>query len=33
MENSPEVKQLRIFIGESDMIDHKSLYEEIVFEA
>jgi len=33
MENNPNSKLLRIFIGESDKIDHNPLYETIVFEA
>lgn len=33
MENNQNVKLLRIFIGESDKIEHKPLYETIVFEA
>ena len=33
MENSPNAKLLRIFIGESDKIGQKPLYEAIVFEA
>lgn len=33
MENNPNVKLLRIFIGESDKIGFETLYETIVFEA
>ena len=33
MENDPNAKLLRIFIGESDKVGHKTLYETIVFEA
>ncbi|MFA5298854.1 MAG: DUF190 domain-containing protein [Lutibacter sp.] len=33
MENNPNAKLLRIFIGESDKIGSESLYETIVFEA
>lgn len=33
MKNNPDVKLLRIFIGESDKINHQPLYEVIVFEA
>ena len=33
MENNPNAKLLRIFIGESDKIRHATLYETIVFEA
>ncbi len=33
MENDPNAKLLRIFIGESDKVGHKPLYETIVFEA
>jgi uncharacterized protein len=33
MENNPNAKLLRIFIGESDKIDGQPLYEAIVFEA
>jgi uncharacterized protein len=33
MENNPNAKLLRIFIGESDMAGHQPLYEAIVFEA
>lgn len=33
MENNPNAKLLRIFIGESDKYGHQSLYEAIVFEA
>jgi PII-like signaling protein len=33
MENNPNAKLLRIFIGESDKLGHESLYEVIVFEA
>ena len=33
MENNPNAKLLRIFIGESDKIGQKPLYEVIVFEA
>lgn len=33
MENDPNAKLLRIFIGESDKIGHQPLYEKIVFEA
>lgn len=33
MKNSPNAKLLRIFIGESDKIGYKTLYETIVFEA
>lgn len=33
MENDPNAKLLRIFIGESDKVGHKSLYETIVVEA
>ncbi len=33
MENNPDAKLLRIFIGESDKLGHKPLYETIVFEA
>jgi len=33
MENNPNAKLLRIFIGESDKIEGQPLYEAIVFEA
>lgn len=33
MENDPNAKLLRIFIGESDKIGQQPLYEAIVFEA
>jgi len=33
MENNPNAKLLRIFIGESDKLGQKPLYEVIVFEA
>ncbi len=33
MENDPNAKLLRIFIGESDKVGHKTLYETIVIEA
>lgn len=33
MENSPNAKLLRIFIGESDRAGNQPLYEAIVFEA
>ncbi len=33
MENNPNAKLLRIFIGESDKIGFEMLYETIVFEA
>jgi hypothetical protein len=33
MENNPNAKLLRIFIGESDKLGHQPLYEAIVFEA
>lgn len=33
MENSPNAKLLRIFIGESDKAGNQPLYETIVFEA
>lgn len=33
MENNPDAKLLRIFIGESDKLGHQPLYEAIVFEA
>jgi PII-like signaling protein len=33
MERDPNAKLLRIFIGESDKVGHKPLYEAIVFEA
>jgi len=33
MENNPNAKLLRIFIGESDKIGFETLYETIVFEA
>ncbi len=33
MENNPNAKLLRIFIGESDRIGHDMLYEKIVIEA
>ncbi|MBK5210087.1 MAG: DUF190 domain-containing protein [Flavobacteriaceae bacterium] len=33
MENNPNAKLLRIFIGESDKIGYDTLYETIVFEA
>lgn len=33
MENSPNAKLLRIFVGESDKAGNRPLYEEIVFEA
>ena len=33
MENNPNAKLLRIFIGESDKAGHLPLYEAIVFEA
>lgn len=33
MENNPDAKLLRIFIGESDKAGNQPLYESIVFEA
>lgn len=33
MENDPNAKLLRIFIGESDKVSQQPLYEAIVFEA
>ena len=33
MENNPNAKLLRIFIGENDKIGQQTLYETIVFEA
>ncbi len=33
MENNPNAKLLRIFIGESDKIGQQTLYEAIVYEA
>ncbi|HXH19499.1 MAG TPA: DUF190 domain-containing protein [Chitinophagales bacterium] len=33
MENNPNAKLLRIFIGESDKVGQQPLYETIVFEA
>jgi len=33
MENNPDAKLLRIFIGESDKAGHQPLYEAIVYEA
>ena len=33
MENNPNAKLLRIFIGENDRVGHQPLYETIVFEA
>ena len=33
MENDPNAKLLRIFVGESDTFEHKPLYEAIVLEA
>lgn len=33
MENNPNLKLLRIFIGESDQYQGKPLYETLVFEA
>lgn len=33
MENNPNAKLLRIFIGESEKIGYETLYETIVFEA
>jgi len=33
MENNPNAKLLRIFIGESDKVGQQPLYEVIVFEA
>src|SRR5574339_108229 len=33
MESNPEAKLLRIFIGKSDKVGNKPLYEAIVFEA
>ena len=33
MENNPDAKLLRIFIGESDKYKNQPLYETIVFEA
>ena len=33
MENNPNAKLLRIFIGESDKLGRQPLYEAIVFEA
>ena len=33
MENRPDAKLLRIFVGESDNYKNKPLYETIVFEA
>jgi len=33
MENNPDAKLLRIFVGESDKLGQQPLYEAIVFEA
>jgi len=33
MENNPNAKLLRIFIGESDKVGNETLFETIVFEA
>jgi PII-like signaling protein len=33
MENNPDAKLLRIFVGESDKVGQQPLYEAIVFEA
>ncbi len=33
MENQPDAKLLRIFIGEADKWGHQPLYEKIVFES
>ncbi len=33
MENHPDAKLLRIFIGETDTVSHRPLYEAIVLEA
>lgn len=33
MENNPDAKLLRIFIGENDKVGQQPLYEAIVFEA
>src|ERR1041384_4854671 len=33
MENNPDAKLLRIFVGESDKMGQQPLYEAIVFEA
>lgn len=33
MENNPNAKLLRIFIGESDKVGQQPLYESLVFEA
>lgn len=33
MENNPDARLLRIFIGESDKVGQQPLYEAIVFEA
>lgn len=33
MVNSPDSKLLRIFIGETDQLEHEPLYERIVYEA
>ena len=33
MENSTEAKLLRIFVGESDHVNHEPLYERIVYAA
>lgn len=33
MEDHSEAKLLRIFVGETDHIDHEPLYERIVYEA
>lgn len=33
MENNPDARLLRIFIGESNKIGHEPLYEKIVIEA
>jgi uncharacterized protein len=33
MENDPNAKLLRIFIGESDLLGNQPLYEALVFEA
>jgi PII-like signaling protein len=33
MENNPDAKLLRIFIGENDKLSQQPLYEAIVFEA
>jgi PII-like signaling protein len=33
MEKSPDSKLIRIFVGETDKVDHEPLYEQVVYEA